>query len=77
MIRLMQALRDVKPVILGLAVGWFFLNPIITSTYSDKTLTGLLVDKFDLLSVIGFLVLTSFIVTLKYFILIYRYPNQD
>ena len=75
MIRL--AFRDVRLLILGLACGWFFLNPVITSTYSDKTFTSLLADNFDFLSVIGFLVLVSFIVTLKYFILRYRYPNRN
>ncbi|MDP3792785.1 MAG: hypothetical protein Q8Q89_03600 [bacterium] len=76
MIRLMQAFKEVRFLILGLAFGWFFVNPIITSAYSDKTLASLLINNFNFLSIIGFIVLAGFVIALKYFILRYSYPNQ-
>ena len=79
MIRLMQAFRDARFEILVLYCGWFFLNPVLTGTYtySGKTLSTLLVESFSLFSIVNFLILSGIIITLKYLILRYLYPNQN
>ena len=76
MTRLVQALQDIRFLLLGLTVGLFFVNPIFTSINSDKTLTSLLFSNFNFYSIVSFLVVATLSVALRYFVLKHRYSNH-